>query len=216
MTLTSEQFQREYETEIFPVKIGEKELRFHKPKSIERFIDPDDMMKGFPLWAKIWEASAVLTQYMAQLEVVPNRRILELGSGIGVAGITAAAMGHDITLTEYDPDALNFLHANVDLNQCTQTTICRLDWFNPQLEGQFDLIIGSEIVYQEKTVNALGKLFEKHLLPQGKVLLAQGVRSTGTVLFEKMAPQFHIRVQKHTLRSKQKSETVVMFELTFK
>lgn len=216
MTLTLEQFLREYETEIFPVKIGETELRFHKPKSIDRFINPDDVMKGFPLWAKIWEASAVLTQYMADLQADSNRRVLELGSGLGVAGITAAAMGHDITLTEYDPDALNFLQANADLNQCVHAKVCRLDWFNPKLEGRFDLIIGSEIVYQENAVNALGELFNKHLMPQGKVLLAERVRSTGAVFFERMAPRFHIRARKHTLRSKEKSQTVVLFELSLK
>lgn len=216
MSLSLDQFQRKYDTEIFPVTIGVHRLRFHKPKSIDRFINPDDLMDGFPLWAKIWEASAVLAQYMADLPVDADRRILELGSGLGVAGIAAAVLGHDMTLTEYNPDALNFLHANAQLNGCDSTQVLYLDWFDPQLQGKFDLIIGSEIVYQESAVDALESLFHNYLNPKGKVVLAERVRSTGAVFFEKMAADFDISAKKHTLRSRTKTETVLLFELRFK
>ncbi len=213
MPFSLQQFQKNYDTEIFPVKVGNCKLRFYKPKSIDGFINPDDPMDGFPLWAKIWEASAILVQHMADLAVAPKRRILELGSGIGVAGIAAARMGHAITLTEYDSDALNFLRANIRINNCKHVPVLHLDWFKPELEGCFDLIIGSEVVYQERAVNALGDIFQKFLSPQGKVVLAERVRSTGAVFFEKMATRFDIRAQKRTLRSRDKSETVILFEL---
>jgi predicted nicotinamide N-methyase len=213
MPFSLQQFQNNYDTEIFPVKIGNRKLRFYKPKSIDRFINPDDPMDGFPLWAKIWDASAILVQYMADLAAAPKRRVLELGSGIGVAGIAAASMGHDITLTEYDPDALNFLRANTRINNCKHVPVLHLDWFKPELEGCFDLIIGSEVVYQDRAVEALGDIFQKFLSPRGKVVLAERVRSTGAVFFEKMAVRFDIQAKKHTLRSQEKSETVVLFEL---
>lgn len=210
------QLLNDYETDIFPVKIGERELEFHKPRTIDRFINPDDVMEDFPLWAKIWEASIVLMQHMADLPVVPNRRILELGSGLGVAGITAAAMGHDVTLTEYNEDALNFLRANAEANNCRHLTIHHLDWFKPEIEETFDLIIGSEIVYQASAVEALHEIFRKLLSPGGQVILTERVRSTGAVFFEKMTPHFDIRIRQRTLRSKEKSETVIIFELNSK
>lgn len=216
MPFSMEQFERTYDTEIFPVQIGKLPLRFHKPQSIDRFINPDDLMKGFPLWAKIWDASAVLTQYMAELEVDATRWILELGSGLGVAGITAACLGHQITLTEHNADALEFLKANAELNQCRHVPIHHLDWFKPRLEGSFELIVGSEIVYQKEAVAVLGDLFRKYLAPNGQVVLVERVRSTGAVFFEKMADKFHIRAQKRTLRSKNKSETVVLFDMCLK
>ena len=214
MSFSMEQFQNNYDTEIFPVKVGDRELRFYKPASIDRFINHDNPMDGFPLWAKIWEASAIIVQYMADLTVAPWRRVLELGSGIGVAGIAAASLGHNITLTEYNPDALNFLKANADLNNCTQVPVQHLDWFRPELDGRFDLIIGSEIVYQKEAVGALGNIFEKFLSPEGKVVLAERVRSTGAVFFETMAARYNIKAQKRTLKSSEKSETVILFELT--
>ena len=213
MVFSLEQFHRDYDVETFPVKIGDLELHFLKPKNIDRFINQDDPMTGFPLWAKFWEASAVLTHYMAALPVDPKRRILELGSGLGVAGITAAALGHVITLTEYSQDALNFLQANARLNGCDQAAIRHLDWFRPTLQGRFDLIIGSEIIYQEKAVDALEVLFKKYLEPGGRVVLAERVRSTGTLFFERLSSGFEIRTRKHTLRSDDHVETVVLFEM---
>jgi predicted nicotinamide N-methyase len=210
------QLLSDYETDIFPVKIGKHALQFHKPGNIDRFINPNDVMEAFPLWAKIWEASIVLMQHMADLPIAPHRRILELGSGLGVAGITAAALGHNVTLTEYNKDALNFLRANAEANHCGHLVIHHLDWFKPEIEETFDLIIGSEIVYQESAVEALSEIFRKLLSPGGKVILTEQVRSTGAVLFEKMTPHFDIRIQQRTLRSKQKSETVIIFELSSK
>jgi len=216
MPFSLERFLRDYDTETFPVRIGDRELHFLKPKSIDRFINPDDPMADFPMWAKFWEASVVLTHYMAGLPVDTHRRILELGSGLGVAGIVAASMGHAITLTERNPDALNFLQANAGSNGCDRIAIHHLDWFHPQLEGCFDLIIGSEIVYQDSVVEALWALFKKHLALDGRVVLAERVRTTETLFFERMSSSFDIRAKKHTLRSKEKSETVVLFELSAK
>ncbi len=216
MPFSLEQFYTDHKTEIFPVKIGEVELRFHKPKSIDPYIDPNDVMQKFPMWAKLWEASAVLVQHMADLPVDHKRSILELGSGLGVAGITAAAMGHEVTLTEYDPNAMAFLQANATLNACDSAQVRRLDWFKPDLEGTFDLIIGSELVYQEEAVDALGAIFDRYLDPQGKVILAERVRSTGAIFFDKMEKRFDILTRKHTLESKGKTDTVVLFEMTTK
>ena len=214
MPFDMDHFERSYDTEIFPVKIGSHRLRFYKPASIDRFINTDDPLNGFPLWAKIWEASAVMAQYLADLPVVPGERILELGAGLGVAGIVAAVLGHDVTLTEYDANALNFLRANVVLNHCGSARVAPLDWFAPDLEGHFDMIIGSEIVYQQNAVEALGRIFQQYLSPEGKVVLAERVRPTGAVFFEKMAGTYDIRTQKRTLRFKDKTETVVLFELS--
>jgi predicted nicotinamide N-methyase len=216
MPFSMKHFQHDYDTEIFPLKIGNHELHFLKPKTIDRFIDTHNFMIGFPLWAKFWEASAVLTQYMLDLPVEKNRRILELGSGLGATGIAAASSGHAITLTEYNSDALNFLHANARLNACGKVEIRYLDWFQPELEGSFDLIIGSEIIYQERVVEALEALFQKYLVPGGRVVLAERVRSTGTLFFERMSSRFDIRARKHTLRSENKVATVVLFEMSCK
>ena len=125
-------------------------------------------------------------------------------------------MGHKITLTEHNPDALNFLRANAILNGCDQTTIRHLDWLRPEIEGPFDLIIGSDIVYREKMIDVLEALFKIHLAPGGRVILTGQVRTTETLFFQRLSSSFDIRAIKHTLRSEEKSVIVVLFELSKK
>lgn len=202
-----------FATETIPVTIHGRRLQFIKPKEIDSFIDPDDPLKAFPLWAKIWEASAVLAEYMAQLPTEPPLQILELGAGLGVAGITAAAFGHRVTITEHDPHALEFIKANASFNHCPGAMICPLDWARRELEGQFDLIIGSEIVYSDQIIDLLGAVFQKYLRPQGRIVLAEGVRATGVRFWERMAPRFDIRVRKTILRSEEETRTILLFEM---
>jgi predicted RNA methylase len=206
----------QYATETIPVTIHGRRLQFIKPKEIEPFLDPDDPLKAFPLWAKIWEASAVLAEYMAQLSTEPPLQILELGAGLGVAGITAAAFGHRVTITEHDPHALAFLKANALLNHCPETVICPLDWDLCELEGQFDLIIGSEIVYSDQIIDMLAAVFQKYLRPQGRIVLAEAVRATGVRFWERMATGFDIRVRKTNLRSEKETRTILLFEMVSK
>jgi predicted nicotinamide N-methyase len=203
-----------YQTETIPVEIQGRRLQFIKPKEIDKFIDPDDPLKGFPLWAKMWEASAVLAEYLAHLPAVPPLQILELGAGLGVAGITAAAFGHRVTITEYDAHALEFLNANALLNLCTNTAIRRLDWAQPDLEGRFDLIIGSEIVYNNQSIDLLAAVFQKYLRPQGRIVLAEGVRATGVRFWERMAACFDVRVRKISLRHENEKRTILLFEMS--
>jgi predicted nicotinamide N-methyase len=216
MPFSLSQFYQAYETEILPVKIEQRTLKFLKPKNIQPFINADNPLNDFPLWAKFWEASTVLTQYLATLPNDPHRNILELGSGLGIAGIVAAVLGHKITLTEHNPDALQFLHANACLNGCPNLPIHALDWFKPHLSEHFDLIVGSEIIYQDQAVDALSSLFEHYLNPNGKIVLAERVRSTGILFFERLSSKYYIQVQKHVVRSEEKNEIVILFNMTAK
>ncbi len=213
MQFTLEQFHREYETETQTVKIGDRCLSFLKPKSIDRFINGDNGMQNFPLWAKLWESSVILCTYLADLPRTSGQRLLEIGAGMGVAGITAAALGHDVTITEYNPDALHFIRANTEINGCAKARILSLDWNRPDLDQRFDLIIGSEVTYKAKNIPVLVSLFNNLLAPGGTIVLAEAVRTTGTAFMDAMEPHYDIEVRKHQLRSANKDLTVILFKM---
>jgi predicted nicotinamide N-methyase len=206
-------FSRTHETETVPLTVNQRRFRFLKPRHIDDLIDALDPYKDFPLWAKIWEAALVLAGYMADRPVDPREHILEVGAGLGVAGLVAAAFGHRVTITEYDPRALAYIEANRVLNACHAATVHRLDWLRPDLEGRFDMIIGSEIVYNNKHIDFLAQLFKTHLHPGGSVVLAEGVRATGLDFWQRMDGWFDIRVKKHTLRGDSEKVTLLLFEM---
>lgn len=212
-------FHRKYETDISSLAIGDQGFKFFVPKSLDPFLDKEDVFSEFPLWSKIWEASIVLANHMAAMPVDPQKHLLEIGCGIGLVGTVAARCGHRITMTEYNRDSLNFARANVRVNHTTESLepgIVELDWTKPALEGRFDMILGSEVVYKEEYFEPLLGLFRRYLKPEGEIILAEGLRKTSMEFFERMSDICEVKARKRILRSKGEERRVILASMRFK
>lgn len=206
-------FHQQYQTEERETVIGERPFRFLVPRTLDPFLDAEDLFHQFPLWSKIWEASLMLAHRVAAVPPAAEARWLELGAGLGVVGVVAAAFGHAITITEYDPHALDFIRANAHLNGIQPTAVRRLDWRKPDLTGRFDRIIGSELIYNEKDFQALRQIFKTLLKPDGEILLAGEVRQSNRAFLDSMVSDFHIEIARNTLRSDAQSITILLMRL---
>lgn len=208
-----DEFHRCYETVVTPVTINGRSLNLYTPKSIDRFIDSKDAMAGFPLWAKIWEASTVLAGYFAQHPAHSHETLLEIGCGLGLVGIAAAKAGYRVTMTEIDPHALNFARANALINDCPEIVVERLDWNAPGLKGHYETIVGSETIYKPEDIDSLEALFDRYLDPKGTIVLSAEIRSTDVDFWRRMEPRYHIQARRETLRSDQGEKHIALFRL---
>jgi predicted nicotinamide N-methyase len=213
MMFSMEKFKTTYDTEIVDLSIGGRPFQFHVPRTLEAFIDPDDPLHNFPLWSKIWEASLLLASKVAERKVRRGERLIELGAGLGVTGLVAAAFGHDITITEYDSNALAFLEANRAQNKCPAARIHRLDWNHPGLDERFDVILGSELIYKEEDFTAMRTLLGTLIRPGGEILLAGEIRQTNKAFLDCMQSEFRIQVAKHTLRSESQAIAILLMRM---
>jgi tRNA1(Val) A37 N6-methylase TrmN6 len=211
--LTLESFMKRYDTTTSELVINGRTFRFFTARTLEEFLDRQDIFRDFPLWIKIWEASFVLAEYLAGLDANAGKRFLEIGCGLGVVGIVSSSFGHHVTMTEYNKDALNFARANALLNQASNLEIRALDWVNPDIEGSFDYIVGSEILYREGDFQPILKLFRTYLKENGEVILAEGIRKTSMAFIHQMGNYFHIEAQKKVLRSKDKESAIMLCKM---
>ena len=211
-----EEFYRTHETEASEIVIKDRKFSILLPKYLYRFINPHDVFHDFPLWAKIWRASWVLSAHLADMPVDVNQRFLEIGGGVGLVSIVAAAFGHRITMSEYNPDALDFARANARLNDCADLPIIRLDWERPQLTTRFDRIVASEITYKERDFAPLIQIFRSHLKPGGEIILTAEIRKSSQDLFKFFKSDFDIIVTKKTLRSETASYPIILLKMRFK
>ncbi len=214
-----ESFHQEYKTDTSDLAIKDRHFRFFVPKSIDKFLDHEDLFHDFPLWSKIWEASIILSDYVAGMPVDAEKCFLEIGCGMGVVGVVAAAFGHSVTMTEYNPDALNFARANTRANLTAgdaSLEIKELDWSKPRLEGLFEYIIGSEVIYKEKDYQPILKLLKTYLRPSGEIILAEGVRKTSMEFFRQMSEFFEITAQKKILRSRGEEVRIILARMKYK
>jgi predicted nicotinamide N-methyase len=210
------EFYKTYETQTIDMVVNDKKFSLLLPKYLYRFINPHDVLHDFPLWAKIWQASWVLASYLAGMPVDANKRFLEIGGGIGLVSIVAATFGHRITLSVYNSDALNFARANAHYNNCPDLPIIHLDWLHPQLNTQFDLIVGSEVAYKETYLDALLEMFKSNLKPGGEIVLTWEVRKSAQNLFKFFHSEFDITVSKMSLRSETATHRIMLMKMRCK
>ena len=211
-----ESFQKEYETETTEVVVKDRKFQILLPRFLARFINTPDVFHEFPLWAKIWQASWVLADYIAGMPIEAKKQFLELGAGAGLVSIVAASFGHQITMSEHDYDALQFARANALMNECLWLPIIDLDWNQPQSPGRFDYIVASEVTYNKEDCQPLLKLLKACLKPDGEVILAGQMRKTSMDFYKELETGFNISVQKKILRSENEEVKIYLFRMTLK
>ncbi|OLL27147.1 Protein-lysine N-methyltransferase rrg1 [Neolecta irregularis DAH-3] len=129
------------------------------------------------LGLKTWGASFVLSKKLDQILPSNPRHILELGSGTGLVGLTAAALrpNSPVLLTDLPEIVLNIVK-NIDLNHSSHGGNAKariLNWLDKTTWGAetFDLIIASDPIYSEKHPSTLLSVVEE-LLETGGIFIS--------------------------------------------
>jgi EEF1A lysine methyltransferase 3 len=208
-----------YNLEWAPIQVGQIKLEILQIRDLEDYLVSNIEAQGlslenFPYWAMVWDAALVLADFLVKQEPEPQRRILEIGAGLGFAGLCAAARGHQVTLTDNTPDALAFARLSVLHNNLTNARIEYLDWSAPTLDGHFDWLIASDILYEKRNFVPVMQVFGKYLKPGGKILLTQGIRGTGPkAFFDLIKSGYSVRYQEKKLHSGGEEKKILFFEI---
>lgn len=108
-----------------------------------------------------------------------GKKVIELGAGTGIVGILAALQGGNVTITDL-PVALEQIQGNVQANMPVggRAQVCALSWGIDQHEfpGDYDLVLGADIVYLESTFPLLLGTLQHLCGPHGTIYLASKMR----------------------------------------
>lgn len=97
----------------------------------------------------------------------PGMRVLELGAGLGLPGRVAAFLGAAVTFSEIEPGAVERLRSETERDGLRCTIDTRL-W--EKIDGEFDAVIGSEILYDRELIRRGLGLTKKVWTGRGPVL----------------------------------------------
>lgn len=126
----------------------------------------------WPIFGVLWKSSLQLAVAMAKFEI-DDRRILEIGCGLGLASLVLNSRGADITATDRHPCAQEMLDFNVDLNGGPSIPFVRADWATLETTlSRYDLIIGSDLMYERGHAEAVSSFIGRHAKPSCETLLA--------------------------------------------
>ena len=125
----------------------------------------------WPLFGQIWPSAQKLADLM-EAYAIGTRRVLEIGCGLGLASLVVHRRQGDITASDCHPLVQTFIEANLLLNHLPAMKYCTGNWTrsNPGL-GVFDLIIGSDVLYERDHPEQLAAFVEQHAAPCAEVLI---------------------------------------------
>ena len=124
---------------------------------------------------KTWGASLLLAKRLSTLHTISKSSYLDssfsgkclgLGEGTGLLGISAVkVMAWNVTLTDL-PLITSNLRKNVEYNCRERADVKDLDWMDPPddiKENSFDIIIGSDLIYDAHHPRLVAQMLERYL-----------------------------------------------------
>jgi predicted nicotinamide N-methyase len=167
-----------YETALQTIVCGGLTIELLRVADVDTLLDrlptiqfrPDERL---PYWADLWPSSLALAQYLWQAVGLEGLEVIELGTGLGLAGIVASRKGGVVTFTDYEADALAFTRYNAYRNGCQRVIIRHLDWHAPTLNQTYAVIIASDVLYERANFDPLMRLLDSALAPSGHFILAE-------------------------------------------
>lgn len=191
-----------------PIAIaGADDLQIRSLLDRQQFSDPDGealtlgiSSAAWPLFGMLWPSSRQLAARMASRPVTAGERIVELGCGLGLASLVAHRRGADITASDCHPLAGAFLAENLRLNGLAPLpyrhghwpALAALESGPPRpgraaLQGRFDLVIGSDLLYERDDAGALAAFIDTHAEAQAPVWIVDPDRGNRSAFSRRMA-----------------------------
>ena len=206
-----------YKVAFEPLKIREHQLQLLKITDLEQILEGKDPLKDvstFPFWIRLWEAAIVLSEFITGLPRDKETTLLELGAGLGAPGLTAAAAGFQVTLTDYEELILDFERINAAASKLENVQFALLDWLDPPEMPQYDVIVGAEILFREEFFEPLLKVLRKALKPEGVVYLAHDIKRRSMEPFLKLAEkEYSISASRRKLKSLDEDKIILLTRL---
>ena len=142
----------------------------------------------------LWTSSQVLSGYLIDnSNLVKDKRVLELGAGMGLCGIVAHYLGSaHVCATDGDVKVMENLRYNMKLNglkghstpdcavldsEAREISCHQLIWDNDlqnfeSTHGKFSVIMGTDVFYASESIEPLWNTVNALLEPDGSFLLA--------------------------------------------
>ena len=159
--------------------VGGRSVVLERPADPDRMLDDpavlawsrrDDYM---PYWAYLWPGAFLLAEAVAAEPWIAGTPALEIGCGLGLAGLVGLSHGLRVTFTDYDDAPLGFVVRSASANGFDPSSYStrRLDWRDPPPEP-FPVILGADVLYERRLVPLVLNVLDATLPPGGLALIA--------------------------------------------
>lgn len=185
-----------YITRQVSVLLGGQAYRIRALSDRQQLADPNGDAERigispalWSLFGQVWPSGKMLAETMCTFDVA-GKRVLELGCGLGLSSLVLQRRKADVTGSDHHPLAELFLRRNAEQNQLPYVTYRDLPWEIPDATlGRFDLIIGSDILYERSHADLIAAMVRRHASEHTEVLITDPGRGNSARFSKAMALQ---------------------------
>jgi predicted nicotinamide N-methyase len=156
-----------------------RSIRLVRPADPDRLLEAPDVWAWndrddyMPYWAYLWPGAFLLAEAVARQPWPPGQRALEIGCGLGLAGMVGMAAGLRVHFTDYDETSLRFVARSAAENGFDPASFStgRLDWRDLP-DRRYPVILGADVLYERRLVPLVVGVLDRMLEPSGIALVA--------------------------------------------
>jgi predicted nicotinamide N-methyase len=165
----------------------------------------------FPYWAKVWASSDAIVQFLLEEPGwIQNKKVLEIGAGIGVPSLSIATQAHKIIVSDYAPDAVMLLQKNIEYLKLTNVLAQQINWNNVSEDLVVDTILLSDTNYEPHEHNNLVLLIEKYINTGSTIIVATPNRLSSNPFLENVSKYMYCSKNYRIIDSESLVEIIVM------
>lgn len=208
-----------FRSQRFSLGGKESSFLFNSPSDADELLDTisdeqADLDKYQPYWMEHWPSAEVFFNYILERSFPTQLKVLELGCGLGTLSVALLAAGHTVFSIDISLDACIYCHSNIELNKLPSKVICADMRVLPFKALTVDLIIASDILYEEQMVDMFLDTLNNLITEHTRVWIADPCRR-GWDSFKKKAIQRSFTLNLlHSQTSKKSGLKVEIIELT--
>ena len=128
-----------------------------------------------PHFGVLWPSAVALAGFVAERDAgrLAGLAVLELGCGLALPSLVARRLGaRRVVATDRHPLVPLFLARNAAANRIDGVEYRPLDWRDGAAAERFDLVLGSDLLYEPWQPGHLAALLGRLLAPGGEALIA--------------------------------------------
>jgi predicted nicotinamide N-methyase len=170
-----------YQTKTFSIPLHDRVLTFVQPQDPLALIDnltPEQarLDKYQPYWVENWPSAETCISFLTSYTFTNALRVIELGCGLGVLSTILQTLGHSIIATDIALDGCTCTAINCKTN-CGKSKVVCCDMKQLPFKNYVpDLILASDILYEEKMHHLFLSALDTLLTDTNKAWLADPCR----------------------------------------
>lgn len=194
-----EKIKVNYPVKLTPITAG-MALYVPDPEQVKPVYESSlekDPATVFPFWAQIWPSALALASFLKEEQgLIKDKKVLELGAGIGLPSFAVAELASEMTISDHAPGAVALIKKNIQYLGLQHISALLLDWNHLPEDICAETVLLSDVNYAPGQFDALLALIRKFTEQGSTIVLATPQRITITPFAEALQPYIRQSVLK--------------------